>query len=145
MPIGAIRWPEAPEDAMRALLRFQLLALRELKVELPQNPNDPVLLATSWLEGSVGEAELDAARNQWWSVIDDTGAIQDFRSPRALQARLAICLLVHIRDAPEVGECLSWFLEVLGFYGTDSKKATALMNETFGLTPQGGTRSASAF
>ena len=52
--------------------------------------------------------------------------------PPILMARLAICLLPVKEDsALSLGDDLSWFIEVLGFMGTDIDSAIDIMIEHF--------------
>jgi hypothetical protein len=132
MEIGAIQWPTDANVAVKNYLDFQVITLKDLGITLPSIPNDPLLIVEKWTKGLLRETELDAARDAWWEVIDTPTAIRDFTSPQALNARLALCLLaVREKDAGSLGEHLSWFLEVLGFYGADVKQALALMRTHF--------------
>ncbi|OWQ44228.1 hypothetical protein CDL60_26090 [Roseateles noduli] len=63
--------------------------------------------------------------------IDELG-IRDFSSPGALNARLAVCLLISDEAAKGGwGEHLGWFLEVLGFLGEDDKAAYEVAKKHF--------------
>ncbi len=132
LSIGCIVWPENPTEAINAYLRFILAVFAEQNITLPDQPNDATALTRRRLAGQVDDAVLDGARDSWWAVVDDADGIRDFKSMRMLDARFALCLLsVRDKDAPILGEHISWFFELMGYAKYDTRGATALMKRTF--------------
>ena len=132
MSISRIIWDSSPTEAVRSYVAFQLKVLAELGIILPKNPNDSIALSHQWLSGDATRDEISFARDEWWDFIDTHGLTQEFRDKDAVLARLSLCLLaVSEEDASKLGDHLSWFLEVLGFWGADTQKAIALMKQEF--------------
>lgn len=139
--IAAIEWPASPTAARHLLLSCMVTMLDELCIGFPPGPAEPMALTRRFLAGESGEAlerERDEANEHWWARIGELG-IRDFSNPRALNARLAICLLVS--DEAEKwgwGEQLGWFLEVLGFLGEDYNAAYEVAEKhfSFGAWPR---------
>ncbi len=130
--IGSIIWPNDSTAAIHLYLGFQVKVLDALNINFRSFMNDPLALTKEYLKGDLSNEELDAAAAAWWSYLDKTGSVQNFVDRNALMARLAICLLsVKEKDVPELGEHLSWFLEVLGFLGTDLDEAIKIMETYF--------------
>jgi hypothetical protein len=122
--IASIIWPDDRNAAVKLYLGFLVKVIVSLNItfDVPNAPtNDPLSLVKGYLKGLVSEEERNAASLAWWSYLDSNGAIRDLQDKNALIARLAICLLsAKEEDTPELGEHLSWFLEVLGFLGMDT-------------------------
>lgn len=130
--IASIVWPDDRMAAVKLYLGFLINVLDSLHITFNSSNKDPLILTKKYLEGQVSEDERNAESLIWWSHIDDSGAIRDFQSKDALMARLALCLLaVKEKDAQQLGENLSWFIEVLGFMGMDVNKAIDLMGSYF--------------
>jgi hypothetical protein len=91
---------------------------------------EPVSIVNRLLSGGASD-EGRAATAYWWSRVDQYG-IRNFESTEALIARLAICLLSPSQQETwDLGDQLSWFLEVLGFLGEDVDKSIAIMEKHF--------------
>jgi hypothetical protein len=121
--IASIVWPDDKSAAVKLYLGFLVKVIESLHItfDVSNAPtSDPLSLVKGYLNGLVSEEERNAAALAWWSYLDSNEAIRDLQDKNALMARLAICLLsAKEKDVPELGEHLSWFLEVLGFLGVD--------------------------
>lgn len=132
MNIGDIVWPAEKKSAVAMYLNFVLNVLKELEIKFPDNFGDPIKITRMYLDGTISEKEYCAARIEWWTYIDESGQLREFRNKEALIARMAICLLgVTEKDVPELGEHLSWFIEVLSFYGVDGDIPRNMMRKYF--------------
>lgn len=128
--ISEISWPTRPEDAIRLLRRYMLevlageAAFRESDVGLLD-------LLRALISGEVSEDERHRKLADYWSAVDAVG-IRDMTDKRALRARLAICILYpSAENISEIGEQLSWFIEVVGFQGGGAARAVELLGEFF--------------
>lgn len=131
-PIGFIVWPAGVADAVQLYRRYVLQVVEMLGIKFDSAPEDPLPIVQGLLAGSVSEAERDAAMTKWWRYLDNNGLLRNLQDNNALQARLALCLLVPVQPRPEdFGEQLSWFLEVLGLLGADVSVASHLMDSYF--------------
>lgn len=132
--IGSIAWPPNPRDSAQLFLRYMLRVLEELSISFSPPSNDPMSIVTGVLAERLSEGDRLRALAYWWNVVDARG-IRNFEDKNALLARLAVCLLSS--DEAEVsnfGEQLSWFLEVLGFFGADVDRAISIMEKHFDFT-----------
>ena len=130
-PIGSIVWPESACDSVRLLRMYMLAIVEQLPLTLGSRSADPEPIVEGLLDGKVSEKDRQSALAGWWKIVEERG-IQNFKSSEALIGRLAICLLSPSEDQPsELGEQLSWFLEVLGFLGQDVDKAIEVMGRHF--------------
>jgi hypothetical protein len=134
MSIGNIVWPKDASKAVAKYLKFCLLVLEKFNIEFPRNELDPILITQAYIDGAHNDIERRAVANAWWSIIDESGAIRDLKSRDALIARFAIALLTPTEaDANELGDHLSWFLELVYFFGEDAKLASKYMKAFFEL------------
>lgn len=130
--IGSIQWPKNSSSAIRWYLRYLLQVLDALKINFSEYPNDPIHITTLFLKDMSSEEERRHATKMWWNYIDNLEALREFQDKDILMGRLAICLLtVSEKNIDQLGENLSWFLEVLGFLGKDVDKAIAMMEVYF--------------
>lgn len=130
--IGSIQWPKNSSSAIRWYLRYLLQVLDALKINFSEYPNDPIHITTLFLKDMFSEEERRHATKMWWNYIDNLEALREFQDKDILMGRLAICLLtVSEKDIDQLGENLSWFLEVLGLLGQDVDKAVAMMEVYF--------------
>ena len=133
MNIDSIQWPEDAEEACKFYLGFVIEVVEELKFSFPDLAPNPVATAKAYVKGDLSEEECRSQATLWWTHLESSGAIRELRDRSALEARLAICLLSATTDhAKQLGEHLSWFLEVLGFLRIDLVKPIRRMNEYFG-------------
>jgi hypothetical protein len=131
MPIGLIVWPEHAYDSIRLLRAYMLAITEQLPLTFGSRAADPILIVRGLLDGTSSEKDRQSALAEWWKIVDERG-IQNFKSSEALIARLAICLLYPSEDkTSDLGEQLSWFLEVLGFLKQDVDKAIKVMKQHF--------------
>ncbi|WPH17802.1 hypothetical protein [Variovorax paradoxus] len=130
-PISAISWPPERGNAVNELQRYMLAVVDQLGIEFETSTDSPVALVNQIIDGSATESERQTALADWWGLIDEKG-IRDLSSRDLLIARLAVSLLSPTAvDSHNLGEQLSWFLEVLGFLGLDVDKAIDVMQVHF--------------
>jgi hypothetical protein len=129
--IEEIIWPNDLMQALGLYLQFVLQTLDSLNISFDEQDHNPVQLAKSYLVGDVAETSIASATEVWWTYIDDHQWVREFSDPRALKARLALCLLVIKSEAPELGQTLSWFIEILEFLKIDSTPVLARMYKHF--------------
>lgn len=129
--ISSIAWPADPHDSMQLFVRYMLGAVEQLGISFGYSADSPVSIAKGLLAKRLSESDRLGALAYWWDVVDKKG-IQNFEDKDVLLARLAICLLSpNESEASNFGEQLSWFLEVLGFFGADVDKAIHVMEAHF--------------
>jgi len=130
--IGSIEWPRDTYLAIRLYLGYILLVIDTLGVDFSGYKNDPVHITKLFLDGRASEFDRESAARVWWDYIDSQEAVRDFQCKEVLMGRLAICMLsVTEKDSGQLGDSLSWFLEVLGFLGEDVDRAVAVLEEYF--------------
>jgi len=130
--IGKIVWPMAEEEAIRHYLDFLLLVLSKSQISFAGYFNDPQQTTMKYLNGDLSEHDREKLLDAWWSYLDERKLVRNFHDANALHARLAISLLsVKSKDAPKLGEHLSWFFETLEFLGIDLDVPIALMQKFF--------------
>ena len=130
-PISAISWPLERSDSVRLLQHYMLAVADQLEIDFGRSSDSPIALVKRLIAGTSTESERQAALTHWWGLIDEKG-IRDFSSKDVLSARLVVSLLSPTaNDALDLGEQLSWFLEVLGFLGLDVDKAIDPMQAHF--------------
>jgi hypothetical protein len=136
MNIDSISWPDDADVACKFYLGFLIDVVGGMEFRFPDFAPDPLETAKAYVEGKVSQEEYRSQAALWWEHLDSTGAIREMRDPSALAARLAICLLSATADqAAQLGEHLSWFLEVLGFLGIDLAEPIRKMEGYFGNPP----------
>ncbi len=136
MNIGSISWPEDAKEACKFYLRFLIEVVESIDFRFPDFAADPLVTAKTYVEDKVSEEEYRSQVAGWWNYLDSAGALCEMRDPSALAARLAICLLSATTDqAKQLGEHLSWFLEVLEFLGVDQAETMRKMNGYFFRSP----------
>lgn len=130
-PISAISWSPERGNAVKELQRYMLAVVDQLGIDFETSTDSPVALVNRLIDGSSTESERQTALAHWWGLIDEKG-IRDLSSKDVLIARLAVSLLSPTAvDSLDLGEQLSWFLEVLGFLGLDVDKAIDVMQVHF--------------
>jgi len=79
----------------------------------------------------MSDDDVRTALDYWWSQVDEHG-VRNFEKREALIARLAIYLLSSSQqESRDLGDQLSWFMEVLGFLGMDVGKSIDIMEKYF--------------
>lgn len=130
--INSIIWPADNTSALRHHVDFLVKTLTVLDIKFTDWKNDPLELAKGYLEGRVTSKQCRAEAITWWDFIDSRGAIREFKNTKILMARLALCLLsIDEEKSSDLGEYLSWFIEVLGFMGANTRMAINIMAEHF--------------
>lgn len=126
-----IAWPENSEESRRLLSTYMVKVVGQLGISFGNHPCEPVSIVMGLLSGGLSDDNGRAALASWWAVVDEHG-VRNFEDKEALIARLAICLLSSTQQGPwNLGDQLSWFLEVIGFIGADVDKAIDTMKEHF--------------
>ncbi|MEQ1977600.1 hypothetical protein [Xenorhabdus sp. SGI240] len=135
--IGLIKWPEDSKSCVQLYLNFLLKVTDMLNINFEGCENDPIQITRGYLKDSKTEDEREAALSFWWNYVDSNDGIRNFKDKPLVMARLAICFLsIKEKDIPEIGEHLSWFLEVLGFLGLNLSKIVDFMGEYFEFNPR---------
>ncbi|PHM43439.1 hypothetical protein [Xenorhabdus szentirmaii] len=135
--IGLIKWPEDSKSCVQLYLNFLLKVTEILEIAFQDVENDPIRFTHEYLNGIKTEDEREAVLSFWWNYIDSNDGIRNFKDKPFLMARLAICFLsIKEKDISEIGEHLSWFIEVLGFLGLNLSKVVILMSDYFEFTPR---------
>ncbi|MGJ0626419.1 hypothetical protein [Xenorhabdus bovienii] len=130
--IGLIKWPEDSKSCVQLYLNFLLKVTDMLNITFEGCENDPIQITREYLKDSKTEDEREAALSFWWNYVDSNDGIRNFKDKPLVMARLAICFLsIKEKDIPEIGEHLSWFIEVLGFLGLNLSKVIVFMGEYF--------------
>lgn len=126
--ISSIDWPADAGDATRLYLGYVIQTLETLCITFPGGARDPVNMAKAYMDGTLSSEACQAESITGWKTIDAQEATREFRDPRVLLARLAICLLSIKEDGTSnLGEDLSWFIEVLDLMNADTDKAVEIM------------------
>lgn len=129
--IGLIKWPASRKSSVWLYLGFLLRVTEMMGLDFSDFDNDPVTLTRGYLDGVVTEEERALALSRWWGCLGD-GEIRNFNDKSVLMTRLAICFLsINEENSDEIGEHLSWFIEVLGFLGCDLSEVIGFMGEYF--------------
>ncbi|CCW32046.1 hypothetical protein ABLA30_23245 [Xenorhabdus nematophila] len=135
--IGLIKWPENSRLCVQLYLNFLLEVTDMLNITFEGGENDPIQITREYLKDSTREDEREAALSFWWNYVDSNDGIRNFKDKPLVMARLAICFLsIKEKDIPEIGEHLSWFIEVLGFLGLNLSKVVVFMGEYFEFNPR---------
>lgn len=130
--IGSIVRPDGDVNAFKHQLGFFVSVLDALEISFPNDENDPARLIKDYIDGRISVETLTAKASVWRSIFDDSAAIREFRERNILLARLAVCLLYRGEtNSAELGDNLSWFLEVLDALEVDMKVPNAMMIEYF--------------
>lgn len=129
--IGAIKWPENKKSAIRLYLTFLLRTIDTFELRFEEPASDPVQLTRDYLDGIRTDADRLSALSFWWEISDRHHS-RNLDSKPALMSRLAICLMsANEENLGEIGEHLSWFIELLGMLGCHLPDAIALMADHF--------------
>ena len=129
--IAAISWPTNASEAVRLFLSYMIKVIEQLGISFGLSTHDPMVAVKELLAGKLSEDDRDSNLTYWWSVVDDRG-VRNFESKDVLIARLAVCLLSPNQEKTlDLGEQLSWFLEVLGMLGADVEIAIDIMEQHF--------------
>ncbi|MGJ0580183.1 hypothetical protein ACR71G_19500 [Xenorhabdus bovienii] len=135
--VGLIKWPENSKSCVQLYLNFLLKVACMLNITFEDCENDPIQITHEYLNGIKTEDERDAALSFWWNYIDSNDGIRNFKDKPFLMARLAICILsIKEKDILEIGEHLSWFIEVLGFLGFNLTELVVFMGNYFYFNPR---------
>jgi hypothetical protein len=131
-PDGLIEWPADPQEACAHYLEFAIATVDALGIEFSGARVDPRLVARQYVERTMSEDEYRSERAWWWDRVDAAGGIRDLSDRETQHARLALCLLGATPDqASQLGDKLSWFLEVLGFLGFKAKVTDPMVESYF--------------
>lgn len=141
MNVNQIKWPIKADEAIGLYLNFQIKVIEDLNIEFTGFFSDPIFIVKKYLNNEILESDYNESKVQWWNYIDNKDAIRNFEDENILKARLAICLLsVDKNSIPELGDHLSWFLNVLTYMKFDSKKLIVMMKDYFPSDLHGKTK-----
>lgn len=128
--ISSIAWPKSASEAVHLFRRYMATVL-EGEVTFKSGDDELLRIAKRVVLNEVADDERRAELSEFWGVIDSFG-IRDLSDRSVLRARLGICLLYPTEsNVSELGEQLSWFIEVLGFLGCSAERAVVIMNSHF--------------
>jgi len=126
--ISSINWPANPRDATRLYVGYVIETLERLNITFSGHPRDPIDMARGYLNGTLSGEICRSESMAWWKTIEAQDAVREFQDSRALLARIAICLLSIKEDGTsDLGEDLSWFIEVLDLMNADTDQAVRIM------------------
>ena len=132
LSINSIIWPKDNLAARRHYASYMIKVLSALDIEYAGWERDPMRLVEGYIEGRYTSERCRAEAIAWWSYIDSRGESRELRDSQVLMARLAICLIsIDEGKVDSLGESLSWFIEVLGFMGKNTRTAITIMAEDF--------------
>lgn len=132
LSINSIIWPKDNLAAQKHYVSYMIKVLNALEIEYAGWERDPVHFVEGYIAGTWTSELCRAEATAWWSLIDSRGESRELRDPQILMARLAICLLsIDEGKVGSLGESLSWFIEVLGFMGKNTRTAITIMAEHF--------------
>lgn len=129
--IGYIAWPGESCDSVQLLLLYMLRVIERLGINFNGMNFDPLDITMRRVSGEDVSEVRKKAIEYWWGFIDERG-VRDFQNKDLVMGRLAICLLAP--DAEKnwsFGDQVSWFIEVIGLLGLDSRVAVELMRVHF--------------
>ncbi len=130
--INSIVRPAGDFNALKHQIAFFVSVLDALDIHFANPENDPMRLVRDYIDDKIPVETLTAKAAVWWSIIDDSAAMREFRGHKVLMARLAICLLYWDETKrSDLGDNLSWFLELLHALNVDRKIPTEMMIKYF--------------
>lgn len=131
--MGEIRWPKNGHDANVLLRGFMLKLLREIDYEFSSGLQDSISFLEQYVSGDVTAQQCSELASRWKGELVEEDSVRDFKSSRALQARLAESVLGIDEDNLEIlADELSWFTELLQAGGQDFGVIGDMMCEYFG-------------
>jgi len=130
--IDSIGWPNDRREAVHWYLGFLVAAIDTLEPSLRMAIQEPLRLVKGELDGTISERERVARAAEWWDFLEAHGELRSSKNREILIARLAICLLaVSESGADNLGEELSWFLEIFISLGGSAEVVLKLMPKYF--------------
>jgi hypothetical protein len=113
-------------------LAFAIATVDTLGIQFSGARVDPRVVARQYVERTISQDEYRAERAWWWDRIDAAGGIRDLSARETHHARLALCLLGATPDqASQLGDKLSWFLEVLESLGFKANVTDPMVERYF--------------
>lgn len=130
--IDLIKWPENGRDANILLKRLYARILNYIDIDFSGLQHDPREIAENYIAFSATAKECNNYENIYKSLLENEGFARNFRNNRAIEIRLA-ATLVHVdEDHPRnLGEELSWFIELLGYRGEDESVIVDMVIDHF--------------
>lgn len=134
--IGSISWPTDRGAAVKILQQYMLNVVNNINIDFNEAGNSPILVLQRLIDGEASEDDRISALDFWWNLVGELG-IRNFSEEKALVARLAISLLTpNEGDDLDLGEQLSWFIELLGFLNADVESAINIMRDSFDFSEE---------
>lgn len=113
MNIGQIVWPKDRKEAVALYLNFVIAMVDKFNLNESGALTDPIRLAKSYSLGQLSDEKYKSSATEWWSFVDENG-LRNLETKEVLIARVAICLLSATTDeVKNLGEHLSWFMQLL--------------------------------
>lgn len=130
--INSIKWPANGRDANILLKKLYLTILKDININFLDLQHDPREAVEKYIAFSATAEECSNYEITYKSLLDTEGFARDFRNQRSIEIRLA-AILVHIdEDTPHnLGEELSWFIELLGYRGEDEAAMVDMVVDHF--------------
>jgi hypothetical protein len=132
LKLDSIKWPENHRDANILLKSLYIKILTNIDMDFSGLKQDPRELVEKYIAFSATAKELSACENIYKSLLVDEGFARDFRNHRAIEIRLATIVVSIDDDNPHnLGEQLSWFIELLGYRGEDEAAVVDIVIDHF--------------
>ena len=123
-------FPDWPTDVLEADRKYRALVLslvERYRISLGGASPDPVALVRDYLAGTRSADELEREAEVWEDFATAPERLGDFQSPEALRARMAMTLLLPLRDDDDLDELLSWLVELFGLFGCNAARIRELV------------------
>ena len=131
MYIGLIDWPLVNKDKRKLFLDYQIKIFDKLNINFNGYEKNPIEVAKLYIEDKVSNEAYNKNVDYWWEIIDKANAIRNFSDKDILMARVALCILIKDDFLLQIGENLSWFLELINFLGYDLDLPIEIMRNHF--------------
>lgn len=131
MYIGLIDWPLENKEKRRLFLDYQIKVFDKLNIRFDGYEKNPIEVAKFYIDDKISNSEYNENVDYWWGIIDGANAIRNFSDKDILKARLALCVLIKDDFLSQIGENLSWFLELINFLGHDLDTPIEIMRNHF--------------
>ena len=131
MYIGLIDWPSDSKQLRELFLDYQTKVLVALNINFNECKNNPMEIAKLFIDNKISPEEYNQNINYYWNFIDKSNAIRDFNNKDILMARLALSIMIKEDILPQIGENLSWFLELINNLGHNLDLPIEIMRSHF--------------
>lgn len=131
--IDSIKWPENGHDANILLRTLFIEIIESVGMQFSSFQHDPRKIVKNYINRSMTSSQCREHEYLYKLELENGGFTRDFRNRKAVDIRIAM-LLVHINeeDPEELGEQLSWFVELLGYRGENEEAIVDNIIDYFG-------------